>query len=62
MICRICPRCRKMMYSASAEEENWRCIHCGALVSDKDQVHFLPKEQQKKKGKRDKSVDEKHDN
>lgn len=50
------------MYSASAEEENWRCIHCGALVSDKDQVHFLPKEQQKKKGKRDKSVDEKHDN
>lgn len=55
MICRVCPRCRKRMYSASAEEKIWKCIHCGAPVSGKYQV-CLFEEYQKRTGKHDKKL------
>lgn len=55
MICRVCPRCRKRMYSASAEERIWKCIYCGAPVSGKYQVCLL-KQCHRRPGKHNKKL------
>jgi tRNA(Ile2) C34 agmatinyltransferase TiaS len=43
MICRVCPRCEKRMYSAGSEEKTWKCIYCGAPVFSVNQVNMTEK-------------------
>lgn len=50
MVLRKCPKCKKKVYSAGAEEEYWECCYCGFMIpkesqekiaNDKDD-YFMP--------------------